>query len=100
MNDHVDILISNIKAYRKELGLSQQDLADKADVSLSFITDIENSRRLPSLKSLFQIASALNVEPYLLLVNPDKYKNDSVEIFADKLLKKIKEDIDTLKRKS
>lgn len=39
------IIRNNIKKYRKERNLTQQDLADLTGVSRQYITDIENENR-------------------------------------------------------
>ncbi len=57
----------NIKKYRKEAGLTQEKLAELADISLDFMGKIEVNINKPGLKTVFKIAQALNIEPYLLL---------------------------------
>lgn len=55
-------LANNIKHYRKQLHLSQEKLAEKADASANYIALIENGKYFPSLPMIQQIAKALNVE--------------------------------------
>lgn len=55
-------LASNIKYYHKQLHLSQEKLAEKADASANYIALIENGKYFPSLPMIQQIAKALNVE--------------------------------------
>lgn len=55
-------LASNIKYYRKQLHLSQEKLAEKANASANYIALIENGKYFPSLPMIQQIAKALNVE--------------------------------------
>ena len=53
-----DILIqisTNIKERRREKGITVQELADRAKVSKGLISQIENSRTIPSLIVLIQI---------------------------------------------
>lgn len=50
----------NIKAYRKKQGLTQQQLADKMDISLNFMGKIEVAFSKPSLDTLIDFADALN----------------------------------------
>lgn len=50
----------NIKTRRKELRLTQQELADKLDMSLNFIGKIEVAFSKPSLDTLIEIAKALD----------------------------------------
>ncbi len=50
----------NIKQRRKELGLTQQQLADKMNISLNFMGKIEVAFSKPSLDTLIEIAKALD----------------------------------------
>ena len=52
---------------RSEAGLTQAELAEKANLSIDSISRIERGERAPSLESLANIASALGVEPTELL---------------------------------
>ncbi len=54
------ILGQNIKQRRKELGLTQQQLADKINISLNFMGKIEVAFSKPSLDTLIELAEALN----------------------------------------
>jgi transcriptional regulator with XRE-family HTH domain len=51
-----------IKTLRKALEITQQQLADKTDVSRIYIQALESNRRLPSMKVLNRLASALEVD--------------------------------------
>lgn len=44
---------------RKKLGLTQQELADKLDMSLNFVGKIEVAFSKPSLDTLIEIADVL-----------------------------------------
>lgn len=50
----------NIKKKRKELSLTQQDLADKLGISLNFMGKIEVAFSKPSLDTLIKIAQNLD----------------------------------------
>ncbi|QLY79210.1 MULTISPECIES: helix-turn-helix transcriptional regulator [Clostridium] len=49
-----------IKASRKERGLTQVDLANKANISRSYLADIERNRYNPSIDVVRSIALALD----------------------------------------
>ncbi len=51
-----------IKTLRRALGLTQQALADKTEVSRIYIQALESGRRTPSMKLLNRLADALEVE--------------------------------------
>ncbi|MDR2923494.1 MAG: helix-turn-helix domain-containing protein [Treponema sp.] len=60
------ILSKNIKRYRHSRNLSQADLAEKLDISVNFLCNIENGNRWISPQTLVKFSSALNIEPYEL----------------------------------
>lgn len=70
-------LNEKIKKYRKEAGLSQEDLASKIYVSRTLITKYESGSAFPTQENLEKIATALNVEVEDLLSNEEK--NEIVE---------------------
>ena len=70
-------LNEKIKKYRKEAGLSQEDLASKIYVSRTLITKYESGSAFPTQENLEKIAAALNVEVEDLLSNEEK--NEIVE---------------------
>lgn len=47
---------------RKKMGMTQEELADKANLSVTFIGLLEVGKRRGSIKSLQRIASALKVK--------------------------------------
>lgn len=51
----------NIKRRRIELGITQQELADKLGLSLNFIGKIEVAFSKPSLDTLLKIARGLEI---------------------------------------
>jgi transcriptional regulator with XRE-family HTH domain len=61
------ILAQNIRSERKALHLTQEKLAEFADISFPHLVDIERRRTWISDKTLSNIARALNREPYELL---------------------------------
>ena len=50
----------NIFTRRKELGMSQNSLAEKLDISREHLAKIETAKRTVSLDLLIEIADALN----------------------------------------
>lgn len=51
----------NIKEKREQLGISQKELAEKAEISQSFLCDIEQGRCKPSIDTAIKIAQVLDV---------------------------------------
>lgn len=57
-----------IQFFRKKIGLSQEELAERSGLSYSTISHIESTSSYPlSMLSLYRIAKALGVEPHQLL---------------------------------
>lgn len=56
------IIGKNIRSFRKLKGLKQVQLAEKADISVSYLCEIENGKTMPSIKTLTKLAKALNVD--------------------------------------
>ena len=52
-----------IRTLRKAAGLTQEQLAETADISVNFMGYVERGQRAPSIKTLEQIAQGLNVHP-------------------------------------
>lgn len=63
----VKILASNIRARRLERGISQQALADAANVSQPYIAQLERGIRSPGVELLAPLADALATTPDALL---------------------------------
>ncbi len=51
-----------VRTRRYELGLTQEQLAEKADFHVNFIGGIERANRNPSLTSLLKLAKALEID--------------------------------------
>jgi transcriptional regulator with XRE-family HTH domain len=52
----------HIQKLRKEKGLTQEELADKLHISLSYVGKIETGLRKPNMKMLYKIAEKLDVK--------------------------------------
>jgi len=65
------IVSANVKHYRRKLGYTQEKLAELCDLSPRYVSDIENVRGNIPLDTIEAIASALCVEPYMLLKEHD-----------------------------
>lgn len=57
----------NLRKKRKELDLSAEELANRIHVSRSYITLIENGKRLPGKTLLPKIARALKLEKNVIV---------------------------------
>lgn len=61
MVDTKKLIGARIKEFRKQAGLTQEQLAEKVDLDARHLSRLEVGRHFPSLDSLERIAAALNV---------------------------------------
>ena len=60
------LVAKNLRRLRKEGGLSQEELADRAGLNRNYIGMIEREENSPTVDALEQISDALGVDPVLL----------------------------------
>lgn len=82
----------NIKKIRKERGFTQKELAEKCNLSRSYLADLERDRYNPSLETLNIIADNLGVKVSVLLgeneeANNRKQPSDDFDLGSVKLNK-------------
>jgi transcriptional regulator with XRE-family HTH domain len=69
-----EIFATNLRRLRHAKGLSQDDLAYEAEVSRSYLSQLEKGEFYASLKILEKLAKVLAVEPAELLKSPQRRK--------------------------
>ena len=67
-----DVFATNLRRLRNAKGLSQDDLAYEAEVSRSYLSQLEKGSFYASLKIIGRLAEALQVEPAELLKLPPR----------------------------
>jgi len=75
MNSKTDILVkfgNRVKELRKELGISQEELASRADLHRTYIGMIERAEKNVTLINIEKIANALNVAISKLLIDDNR----------------------------
>ena len=65
-----EVFAINLRRLRHAKGLSQDDLAYEAEVSRSYLSQLEKGAFYASLRIVGKIADALEVEPDVLLKRP------------------------------
>lgn len=65
------IFASNVKKYRLRNHLSQEKLAELADLHRTYISALERERRNISIDNIQKIAIALDIDAYKLFVKED-----------------------------
>jgi len=84
-----EILAQNMKIHRQRLGITQPELAEKANISTNFIGMIEQKRKFPAPEMLDRIAAALGIETFELFAT-----SFSPQAELRKLHKEILADLD------
>ncbi len=59
----------NIKKYRIEKKLRQEDLAEKTDLSANYIGMVERGEKIPSLETFISILNALEISADMVLAD-------------------------------
>ncbi|MFC4595883.1 helix-turn-helix domain-containing protein [Sphingobium tyrosinilyticum] len=65
------IVATNVRRFRMETGLSQQDFAYEIEMDRTYFGGIERGERNVSIDNIERIANGLKVQPFLLLVEAD-----------------------------
>ena len=86
------VLSNNIKLYRGRYKWTQAELAEKINISINFLSDIETGKKWPSPTTLVKLAGIFNIEVYELLkpvdILPDNV-NNIVEKYTEDILSAI-----------
>ena len=75
------IFFTNVLRLLDELGISKNELSDRAGMSVSFLSDLTNGKANPSLKIMESIAKALDVALPALLEITD-LDQESLDMLA------------------
>ena len=92
-----EIFANNLKYYRKQKGMTQNDLTLAIDKSYNYINSVEQGKLVPSFEVIEQICEVLDIAPVLLFddkASPDNIKtfdkDDYINSLSEKLFKKLK----------
>ena len=93
------IVRTNIKRYREFRKWTQAQLAEKLNISINFLSDIENGKKWISPESMVKIASTFNIEPFELF-KPANVPEPSVFTFFsrynDEVVQAVSESLDRI----
>jgi transcriptional regulator with XRE-family HTH domain len=82
-----DILGRNIKYFRFHKRISQAALAEKADISVTFLSNIERGKMFPKVETLSRITESLEVAVHEL------FRTDLVPEDNKEMISRLSEDI-------
>ena len=102
MNRFKTLLAKNLKRARSGLGLTQQALAEKCEISTNYLATVEIGGKFPSSDTLDKLARSLSLKPYqLFLEEGDLEGFDRQELiarFTDKAKHSVTECLDKTAR--
>jgi transcriptional regulator with XRE-family HTH domain len=86
-----DALGKNIKFFRFRRQFSQADLAEKADISVTFLSNIERGNNFPQAGTLCNLAQALDVEVWELFrgAGPSYDQNSIIDRISEDFAKYV-----------
>jgi len=94
------ILSINIKRYRSFRKFTQAEFAEKVEISIPFLSDIENCKKWVSPKTLTKMAAILEIEVYELF-KPEKILPDTagniIEQYSAEIYSVFGEALDNLR---
>lgn len=67
-----EVLAINLRRYRQAAGLSQEELAHRADIDRTYISSLERQVYAAGIDVVERLAKVLGVEPWELLKPPRK----------------------------
>ena len=76
MSPDYSVIGRRIKTARLEQNIKQEEIADKLDISVAFMSRVETGRAKLNLKRLTQIAEVLNISPAYLLTGSNTVSKD------------------------
>jgi transcriptional regulator with XRE-family HTH domain len=69
----------NVRGFRTKLGISQEKLAELANIDRSYVGCIERAEKTVSAELLYRIGKALKIKPHMLMLE-DAYKMSPHEL--------------------
>ena len=95
-----EVFINNLKFYRKQKGLTQNELTLAIDKSYNYINSVEQGKMMPSFDVIEKICRILNIKPAQLFdenASPENVKTFSkdeyIERISSQLFNRLKETI-------
>lgn len=95
------ILGKNIKFFRLRRQFSQADLAEKANISITFLSNIERGNNYPQAGTLCNIADSLGIEIWELFREDDTFdeQNAIIDRISEDFTKHVTLALETVHKK-
>jgi len=85
------IVGKRIRQERRRLKLTQEELAEKADISANFLGHIERGTKRPTLNTLKKIADVLQIPMGALFATEKTYKLPKEDLFIKRFMSLVKD---------
>lgn len=82
--DKLKFLGDRIRSARKDCGLTQQALADQADLAVKTIQDVERGRKNTTYETLCQLIERLGISPNSLFPSQMSPEDEAIQRFIGK----------------
>ncbi len=93
----MDSIGERVSYIRKKRGYTQYKLAELADISIQFLSDIENNKKSMTVKTLRQIADSLKISTdYIIYGREKSIENTTIDIMLNSLSDKNKQNAEKL----
>jgi transcriptional regulator with XRE-family HTH domain len=83
IQEQMQYVINQIKRIRTQKSLSQIELSLRAELSQSFLANLEKGKKLPSVLTIIKIADALEVNPKDFF--PEKIGSETKQQIKEKI---------------
>ncbi|MCL2277270.1 MAG: helix-turn-helix domain-containing protein [Treponema sp.] len=95
------ILGENIKFFRLRRQFSQAELAEKANISVTFLSNIERGNNYPQAGTISSISNALGMEVWELFKNDDAFneQNAIIDRVSEDFIKHVTIALETVHKK-
>lgn len=80
------LIAARIKAARKLAGMTQEQFAEKIDISTNAVAKLENNLMTASLQTLINIANVLHMDFNYLLCGESVVERSSLDLYLDGML--------------
>ncbi len=68
-----------LRKYRKQLGLSQEELAFRCELDRSFISLLERGKQSPSMKVVRKLAGELGIKVSIMIQEVERILEDEIQ---------------------
>jgi len=89
ISEQLKFVVSRIKEIRKQKSVSQLELANRTNMSQSFLANVESGKKQPSVLTLLRIANALDVNPKCFFPDNEEKTRDEIKESIFNLLRSL-----------